>query len=168
MSVKVSCPGCGGPIEFKIGSAMVSVCPYCRSVVARGDRKVEDLGKVAALADTDSQLEVGMKGRYEGVPFYLTGRTQLGHQAGGTWDEWYAAFADGRWGWLAEAMGRYYLTFAAQAGNTVLPAFDDLTPEQRLTLPGAASPLVVNETGIATLAGAESATPWRITSGGQY
>src|SRR5262249_41704536 len=96
MSVKVSCPGCGGPVEFKIGSAMVSVCPYCRSVVARGDRRVEDLGKVAALADTDSNLEVGLKGRYDGVPFMLTGRTQLKHQAGGTWDEWYAAFADGR------------------------------------------------------------------------
>src|SRR5438132_11066138 len=100
---QVSCPACGGPVAFKIASAIVAVCPYCRSVVARGDRKIEDLGKVAALADTDSQLEVGMKGRYDGVPFYLTGRTQLGHEAGGTWDEWYAAFRDGRWGWLAAA-----------------------------------------------------------------
>ena len=31
------------------------------------------------------------------------------------WDEWYAAFADGRWGWLAEAQGRFYMTFQIAA-----------------------------------------------------
>ena len=83
----------------------MAVCPYCRSVVARSDRRVEDLGKVAALVETDSLLEVGRKGHYQGVPFELTGRTQLAHPAGGVWDEWYAAFSDGRWGWLADARG---------------------------------------------------------------
>lgn len=66
---QVSCPACGGAIHFPVGSAVVAVCPYCRSVVARGDRRVEDLGKVAALVETDSALEVGLKGRYQGVPF---------------------------------------------------------------------------------------------------
>src|SRR5712692_10699179 len=123
MSVKVNCPGCGGPIEFKIGSAMVTICPYCRSVVARGDRQLENLGKVADLVETDSVLAVGLKGRYQGVPFELTGRTQLRHQAGGVWDEWYAAFADGRWGWLAEAQGRFYLTFEKPAPAKTIPSF---------------------------------------------
>ena len=109
--VKVSCPACGAWIGFPVGSAIVAVCPYCRSVVARSDRRVEDLGKVAALVETDSLLEVGRQGRYQDVPFELTGRTQLAHPAGGVWDEWYAAFGDGRWGWLAEAQGRFYLTF---------------------------------------------------------
>src|SRR5262245_57497561 len=167
MSVKVSCPGCGGPVEFKLGSAMVSVCPYCRSVVARGDRKVEDLGKVAALADTDSQLEVGMKGRYDGVPFYLTGRTQLGHQAGGTWDEWYAAFSDGRWGWLAEAMGRYFITFE-QDEPADLPPLKELKLGSSVTLPGADEPLTVTERGKARVIGAEGEIPFRLDPGATY
>jgi len=131
--VQVSCPACAGPITFKIGSSLVAVCPYCRSVVARGDRKLEDLGKVAELVDTGSVLAVGLKGRYEGVPFELTGRAQLGHPAGGTWDEWYAAFADGRWGWLAEAHGRYYVTFRAAAESSRLPLFENLRLGQSIT-----------------------------------
>lgn len=167
MSVRVSCPGCGGPVEFKIGSAMVSVCPYCRSVVARGDRKVEDLGKVAALADTDSNLEVGLKGRYHGVPFTLTGRTQLKHQAGGTWDEWYAAFADGRWGWLAEAMGRYFITFEQEA-EAVLPPFQDVKLGESLHVPGASAPLSVTEKGKAKVMGAEGEMPYRLVPDSVY
>ena len=100
MSVRVACPGCGGPVVFEVGSALAAVCPHCRSVVARGDRSVENLGKVADLVETGAVLQVGLTGRYEGAKFRLTGRTQLGHQAGGVWDEWYADFGNGRWaGW---------------------------------------------------------------------
>jgi hypothetical protein len=160
MSVKVSCPGCGGPIEFKIGSAIVAICPYCRSAVARGDRNVEDLGKVAALADTDSQLEMGLEGKYQGVKFTLTGRTQLRHQAGGTWDEWYAAFTDGRWGWLAEAAGRYYLTFQKKAQN--VPAYEDLE------LDGKLGKYTVAEIGEAKAIAAEGEIPYRFVPGSVY
>ena len=108
MPIEASCPACGAPISFKIGSSIVVVCEFCNSVIARGDRKLEDLGKVADLAETGSPLDIGLRGMYQGVSFELTGRAQLGHEAGGVWDEWYAAFADGRWGWLAEAQGRFY------------------------------------------------------------
>ena len=110
--VETQCPGCGAPIRFALGSSQVVVCPNCRSVVARGDQRLEDLGKVAVLADTGSPLEVGRKGRYRGMPFELTGRAQFAHEAGGFWDEWYAHFSNDRWGWLAEAAGHFYLTFA--------------------------------------------------------
>src|SRR5438132_13914555 len=113
---------------------MVAVCPYCRSVVARGDRKLEDLGKVAAIAETDSFLSLGLHGRWHDVAFELVGRAQLQHQAGGKWDEWYAAFADGHWGWIAEAQGRIYLTFPHKRDKPVqLPAWDDLKLEEPVT-----------------------------------
>ena len=167
MSVKVSCPACGGPITFTVGSAIVAVCPYCRSVVARGDRGIENLGKVADLVDTDSLLAAGVKGRFQNVPFELTGRTQLGHQAGGTWDEWYAAFADGRWGWLAEAQGRFYLSFQERATRD-LPAF----PEIRLGRPVRVSPqlpaLAVAEKGEARAISAEGEIPFRLVPGATY
>jgi hypothetical protein len=166
--VQVSCPACGGPVGFPIGSAVVAVCPYCRSVVARGDRRVEDLGKVAALVETDSALEVGLKGRYQGVPFELTGRAQLGHAAGGVWDEWYAAFADGRWGWLAEAQGRFYLTFEQAPPPDALPPLDDLRLGHRLHLPGAPAGLTVAEKGHARAVSAEGAIPYRLVPGVTY
>ena len=121
-----NCPACGGPIEFAIGSSAVVICDHCRSVVARTDRAVEDLGKVAALVDTGSRLQRGLPGKYHGIGFRITGRTQMRHQAGGMWDEWYAAFDDGRWGWLAEAQGKYYVTFKMPAR--------DLPPRERLAI----------------------------------
>ncbi|MFL5339497.1 MAG: DUF4178 domain-containing protein [Gemmataceae bacterium] len=168
-AVQVSCPGCGAAVVFPVGTGAVAVCPYCRSAVARGDRNPEDLGKVAAIVETGAVLKLGLKGRFDGVPFSLAGRTQMKHAAGGVWDEWYAAFTDGRWGWLAEAQGRYYMTFAATPGEgAVLPPFDDLQLEQELTLPGSGARLTVSETGTATLAGAEGEIPWRISPGATY
>jgi uncharacterized protein DUF4178 len=165
--VKVSCPACGGPLIFNVGSAIVAVCPYCRSVVARGDRQLESLGKVAELVETDSVLQVGLSGRYQGVPFTLTGRTQLGHQAGGVWDEWYAAFSDGRWGWLAEAQGRFYLTFERPASAEVVPAFKQLRLGQGVTLPGLPE-LLVAEKGQARAVSAEGEIPFRLEPGLTY
>src|SRR5580704_15641858 len=125
--VEVNCPGCGAQVVFKIPGSVVTVCEYCKSVVARGDRAIEDLGKVADLADTQSPLQLGLKGAYQGAWFELTGRAQLGHEAGSMWDEWYAAFSDGRWGWLAEAQGRFYMTFQQSLPPEItIPAVEDL------------------------------------------
>src|SRR6185436_540066 len=122
--LQANCPTCGAPVAFKQGSSIVVVCEFCRSAVARTDRALEDLGKVAEIAETGSPLDLGLRGSYNSVPFELTGRAQLGHEAGGIWDEWYAAFADGRWGWLAEAQGRFYLTFELSIPSSVqLPSF---------------------------------------------
>ena len=133
--VQVNCPGCGAPIQFRLGSSLVTVCEFCHSVVARGDRSVEDLGKIAFLAETDSPLEVGVKGNYKGHAFEVLGAARLGHEAGGTWDEWYLAFDDDRWGWLAEAQGRLYMTFAVPVkGSEQLPSFEDLQLSKRIRL----------------------------------
>jgi uncharacterized Zn finger protein (UPF0148 family) len=167
--IQVSCPACGGPISFKIGSSLVTVCPYCRSVVARGDRQLEDLGKVADLVETGSVLQVGLKGRYRGVPFELTGRAQLGHPAGGTWDEWYAAFADGRWGWLAEAQGRYYLTFRQQAADpNGVPPFEKLHIGQAVGPLSGRLVLTVAEKAQANTQSAEGEIPYRLEPGQTY
>lgn len=150
-----SCPSCGGPIEFAIGSSVVVVCGYCRSVVARNDRGLENLGQVAAIIDTGSPMRVGLAGKFRGNGFRITGRTQMRHQAGGTWDEWYAAFDDGRWGWVAEAQGRFYVTFATRSNA---PAIGALTLGEAIPDVGG---LVVNEIGEATIASAEGEIPWR-------
>lgn len=168
-SVEAGCPACGAPVAFKIGSSIVTVCGYCNSVVARGDRKLEDLGKVAEIVNTGSPLSIGLRGVYRGVAFELTGRAQLGHSAGGMWDEWYAAFADGRWGWLAEAQGRFYLTFELPAaGESAPPDFESLELGQPVAVVPGSFGLLVAEKGAANSLGAAGEIPYRLIPGESY
>ncbi len=169
MALRANCPACGAEVLFKTGSSVVVVCDFCRSVVARTDRGIEDLGKVADVAESGSPLEVGLRGVYFGVAFELTGRAQLQHAAGGFWDEWYAAFADGRWGWLAEAQGRFYLTFQIQVPSpNALPSFDSLQFGQQVWAIPSQSPPVVAEKGTARALAAAGEIPYLLTPGETY
>lgn len=164
-----NCPSCGGPIEFKAGSSIVIVCPFCRSVVARTDRALEDLGKVAEIADSSSPLKLGLNGSFNGNRFELTGRAQLRHEMGGFWDEWYATFSNGWVGWLAEAQGRFYLTFYQPLPDgTTLPAFSELQPGAVVEQIPSAVPLMVQEKGTGTTVGAEGEIPYKLTPGEQF
>lgn len=170
MSVlKGSCPACGAGIEFKRGSTIVVVCDYCRSVVARTDRDLKDLGKVAELVETGSPLEIGTRGSYNGQSFELTGRAQLKHEAGGVWDEWYATFSNGWVGWLAEAQGRFYMSFHfPMPEGKFVPAFQNLQLGQPVTEIPYQTPLVVAEKGLATAAGAKGEIPYTLEPNEQY
>ncbi|NNE65232.1 MAG: DUF4178 domain-containing protein [Pyrinomonadaceae bacterium] len=164
MSVlKANCPSCAGPIEFKSGSTIVIVCPFCRSAVARTDRKLEDLGKVAEIVQSKSPLKIGLKGEYKGKRFELTGRAQIKHGAGGFWDEWYATFNNGWTGWLAEAQGRFYMTFYRPIPEGVpVPGFEELKPGQKITSIVEGTPLVVQEKGTASYIAAEGEIPYQL------
>lgn len=167
--LEASCPACGAPIAFKVGSSIVVVCEFCHSVVARTDRALEDLGKVAEIVETGSPLDVGLTGVYQDVPFELTGRAQLAHEAGGLWDEWYAAFTDGRWGWLAEAQGRFYMTFEQSLPEQALvPPIESLVLGTPLAAIPTSIPLVVAEIGQASAVGAKGEIPYKLVPGEQY
>ncbi len=165
MSTLASCPSCGAALSFRPGT-MVAVCSYCKALAARRDRDPELIGKVADLVDTGSPLGLGASGTFAGRGFALAGRVQLKHPLGGVWDEWYLALDDGRWGWLAEAQGRFYLTFT-QAPHGTLPPIDslqagglaDLGPDGRWT---------VGELSEATFHSAEGEIPWAVEPGGTY
>jgi len=164
-----NCPACGAPVEFKSGQSIVVICQYCRSAIARTDRELKDLGKVAELVETGSPLDIGLRGKWKDVPFELTGRAQLGHEMGGQWDEWYATFSNGWLGWLAEAQGRFYITFQYPIPENVqLPSFDQIQLGQQMPgLPWPA-PLMVAETGRATALGAKGEIPYLLMPGETY
>jgi len=170
MSVLVAnCPSCGAPVEFKSGQSIVVICAYCRSAIARTDRELKDLGKVAELVETGSPLDVGLRGKWKDVPFELTGRAQLGHEMGGQWDEWYATFSNGWLGWLAEAQGRFYITFQYPIPEGVqVPSFDQLQLGQQVPGLPWPTPLMVAETGRATALGAKGEIPYLLTPGETY
>ena len=165
MSVlQANCPSCAAPIEFQNGSTIVLVCPFCRSAVARNDRALEDLGKIADIADTQSPLKIGLKGSFNNHRFELTGRAQLKHDLGGFWDEWYATFSNGWVGWLAEAQGKFYLTFyQALPNGASLPSFDSLQLGQTIEQIPNKTALIVTEKGTATAVAADGEIPYRLT-----
>lgn len=164
MSVlKANCPSCAAPIEFQKGSTIVLICPFCRSAVARTDRGLDDLGKVAEIVDSESPLKLGLKGEFKGQRFELTGRAQNRHEMGGVWDEWYATFANGWVGWLAEAQGRFYLTFYQPLPQGAqLPPFEQLQLGQQVTAIPNKTPLMVTEKGTATAVAADGEIPYKL------
>ena len=164
MSVlKANCPSCAAPIEFQKGSTIVLICPFCRSAVSRTDRGLEDLGKVAEIVDSQSPLKLGLKGEFKGHRFELTGRAQNRHEMGGVWDEWYATFGNGWVGWLAEAQGKFYLTFFQPLPEGVqLPPFESLQLGQTISEIPNKTPLMVTEKGTATAIAADGEIPYKL------
>lgn len=145
---------------------MVAVCGYCKALAARKDRDPELIGKVADLVDTGSPLAMGATGHFTGRAFTLAGRVQLKHPLGGVWDEWYLALDDGRWGWLAEAQGRFYLTFT-QAPHAALPSVDSLQAGGLADL-GPDGQWTVGEVSEGTFHSAEGEIPWAVDPGATY
>ena len=159
------CPACGGIVEFRVASSLVTICEHCHSAIARGDKALEDYGKVADLVDSQSPLRLGLQGNYRGKNYEIVGRVQYQHPAGGVWDEWYMAFGGDRWGWLAEAQGRFYVTFEVPLhSSTSVPAFDQLEAGQAYNL-GKIGVLKVGERNEAVAASAEGEIPWQFKPG---
>ena len=119
---------------------------------------------MAEIAESESPLKLGLKGEYKGNRFELTGRAQLRHEMGGFWDEWYATFSNGWVGWLAEAQGRFYMTFYQPLPNgAALPPFDALQPGQFVNEIPSQTPLMVQEKGVATAVAADGEIPYQLT-----
>jgi hypothetical protein len=165
-AVHANCPSCGGQVNFRVSSSFVTICEFCSSAVARSDRGLEDRGKVVDLIDSQSPLDLWIAGHYGESRFEIVGRTQIKHSMGGVWDEWYCAFDSGHWGWLAEAQGRFYMSFSTPFASAP-PPFASLAPGQSLS--GLTQePLVVAELGQAEILGAKGEIPYLLEPGGRY
>ena len=157
-----SCPSCGAPLTFGVGSSVSQVCRYCRHVVVRTDRDLQNLGKLADLALTPSPVAVGDAGSVAGRAMTVLGRVQLDHGEG-PWDEWYLGFHDGGWGWLAYAQGNWYVT-AKVDGAHALPPWDQVALESDLPL-GAAGSFRAIEVKKASISSAEGELPMAVVAG---
>jgi hypothetical protein len=166
--MKTACPSCGAEIEFRYDDSFVRICSYCRAAVQRTDRGVDSLGKVADLVPMESPLRLFADGQLGSQSFILVGMAQIRHQAGGLTQEWYARFS-GSWGWLAEAQGRFYMTFEVE--GAAIPSIDEIGPGQEVPLPtmlGATRAFTVAEVGTATYAAANGELPFRLVPDDVY
>lgn len=162
--MKLFCPSCGSPVEFRYDDSFVRVCASCRSAIVRTDRGIDTFGQVADLTPTRSGLALGDRGKFRGTGFELAGRSQYRHPAGGSWEEWYLRLDDGRWAWLGEAQGAWVVTFPRPAPDD-LPAFEQLEPGMQIPLGDPPALLDVGECNTATLVGAEGEIPFQFTPG---
>ncbi len=161
MALSASCPSCGAPVVFKSAASIFAVCDYCQSTLVRHDQALEDIGKMAALVEDRSPLQLGAEGSYRGVHFALIGRIQLKYSQG-YWNEWHLLFDDMRTGWLSEAGGEYVLTFAQQV-QELLPKFAELKIGQRFVL--ASQPWTVSNIENAECVAGQGELPFKVGAG---
>ncbi len=161
MALTASCPSCGAPVVFKSAGSILAVCEYCQSTLVRHDTALEDIGKMAALAEDRSPLQLGAEGSYKGVHFALIGRIQIKYSQG-YWNEWHLLFDDMRTGWLSEAGGEYMLTFVRQV-QEALPQFSELKIGQRFVL--ASQPWTVSNIENAECVAGEGELPFKVGAG---
>ncbi|HTJ81783.1 MAG TPA: DUF4178 domain-containing protein, partial [Polyangiaceae bacterium] len=150
------CPNCGAPMTFKLAGARAQVCKYCKFLVARTDRGLDSLGKVADLVEIPSPLSVGATGYWDRKRFEVVGRLQLDRvgAASAPWQEFLVTLVDtGENYWIAFAQGRWYATKEIKPAPP-LPPLSSLRPGVPLQLPVAGS-IVVGEVGQRKIISAE-------------
>ena len=88
MAQTAVCPSCGAPVVFKSAASIFAVCEYCQSTLVRHDQALEDIGKMAALAEDRSPQQLGTEGNWQGT----TLRPDRPHPVAlpeGLWNEWH-------------------------------------------------------------------------------
>ena len=134
LTFTAACPSCGAPVEFASTGSVMAVCEYCQTTVLREGDALVAQGKQSLTIEDYSPLQIGSVGHVDGSDFAVIGRVQLQYGQG-VWNEWYLQFADGRIGWLAEALGLYSLTLG-EGEQTNLPAYDDLSINDTISFNG--------------------------------
>ena len=104
----------------------MAVCQYCRASVIKDGDDVKDVGKISAVLEDYSPVQIGAAGSFEGRGFTVVGRIQLRYSQG-MWNEWYLLFDDTTSAWLGDASGQYTVT-TPRPVEGALPTFEAITP----------------------------------------
>jgi hypothetical protein len=157
----VSCPSCGAPVEFRSHASVMAVCGYCRAAVIKDADAVKDLGKISAVLEDFSPIQIGTAGRHGDRGFTVVGRIQLRYEQG-MWNEWYLLFEDGSGAWLGDSSGLYTITSAREVAPP-LPDFHDIVPGQRSQIGG--EQYTASEKREGECIGGEGELPFRVGDG---
>jgi hypothetical protein len=141
----------------------MAVCGFCRAAVHKDPAAVRELGKISAVLEDYSPIQVGTSGSYRARPFTVIGRIQMRYDAG-IWNEWYLLFDGGGAGWLGDASGQYTLT-EARVQPAGLPAFDALRVAENQDLGPGLGQYTVADKRVAASCGAEGELPTGLHAG---
>jgi hypothetical protein len=158
-----NCPNCGAALSFRSANLAVKVCDSCRSVVVRDGATLALAGKVAEVPEDVSPLQLGVRGRDGEQGFEIVGRVRW-RWADGAWNEWCVIFADGSYGWLSEASGRFMLLREVEAsvfdGQAVARLASGMLVEPGMTATIAGLDYVVNDVQPVDCVGSEGEIPF--------
>ena len=157
----VSCPSCGAPVEFKSHAAVMAVCEYCRASIIKDGDAVKDIGKLSAVLEDYSPIQIGTAGKFKGRGFTVVGRIQLRYDQG-MWNEWYLLCDDASIAWLGAASGQYTIT-TERASTGPLPSFDEVTPGLQYPIDGVAFTAADKREG--ECIGGQGELPFRVGDG---
>ncbi len=102
----------------------MAVCEFCRASILKDGDSVKDVGKLSAVLEDYSPIQIGTAGTFAGRGFTVIGRIQLRYTQG-MWNEWYLLYDDASTAWLGDASGQYTITTPRQVAGA-LPAFEDV------------------------------------------
>lgn len=112
----------------------MAVCEFCRATVLKDGESVGYQGKMSAVLEDYSPIQIGTAGVLGNRNFTVIGRIQLRYEAG-FWNEWYLLFDDAATGWLGDASGMFTLT-SERKTEGALPAFADISPARHYQIGG--------------------------------
>jgi len=145
---------------FKFAGARAQVCKYCKFLVARTDRGLATVGRVADLVEIASPLVVGNGGYWEKKRFEVEGRVQLDRVGASSapWQEFFIQLPESGDGyWIAFAQGRWYWTKEVTP-TPELPPLGTMRPGQQMQLPMAGG-VTIAEVGRRRVVSAEGELP---------
>ncbi|MES2258861.1 MAG: DUF4178 domain-containing protein [Pseudomonadota bacterium] len=160
----VSCPSCGAEVSFRSHASVMAVCEYCHTSVLKTPDAVKDLGKMSAVLEDYSPIQLHTSGTLGGRAFNVIGRIQLRYAAG-MWNEWYLLFDDGASAWLGDSSGLYTVTTERKTTGP-LPTFADLAPGKLYTI-GSEGRFMASEVRSADCIGGQGELPFRVGQGWQ-
>jgi Domain of unknown function (DUF4178) len=118
-----SCPNCGATIRFDWSHAVQTSCPFCSSVIVRGDVDLTTVGTVGDFPATSSPLQIGATGAFQHRHFSVVGRVVYEYERG-SWNHWHVRMDDGMSGWISDARGEY--AFSREVTGREAPSPDQL------------------------------------------
>lgn len=153
----VNCPACGAEIQFFSKLTVSLTCRYCSSLIVRDSQDIRNIGKVSALLDDVTPLQLFSGGTCREGKFQVIGRCRWAWD-GGFWNEWFIHLGNGRPAWLAEAQGQYVVCVEDPSVKQ-LPALQSLSVDDTLQI--GRNEFNVDDIKSATLAAFEGELPFR-------
>ena len=139
----------------------MAVCEFCRAAVLKDAESVKDIGKISAVLEDFSPIQMGAAGSFGGRNFTVIGRLQVRYDAG-MWNEWYLLFDDGSASWLGDSSGLFVITTPREAAGP-LPDFGAITPGNQYQIGGES--FTAAEKREAECIGGQGELPFRVGEG---
>lgn len=165
-----NCPSCAAELDRKVAYSKIVICQYCQSSVFIDDEGARQAGKMSALDDMPSILELGRTFEYRKYRFLPVGRVRYDYGRG-WWDEWWCYDDLGNTKWVSVDEGNIAMEETTDFDGDI-PLFEDVrigdTIKVKLKDSKEEVPFVVTEKNSCKCIGGEGELPFEFILGETY